>query len=405
MRVLLFTDTLGDVNGVSRFIVGACRAALEGGRDLHAVTAAAPATSPALPPLANIHVTAPLWSRPMPGYANLRLAWPRRRELARLVRTLAPDVIHCSTPGPVGMAGRALARAAGVPLVGVYHTDFPAFVAAMFDDPVLTFAATAWMRRFYRPFGTVITRSAAYARVVVDQRIASDGAVVEPLRPGIDTQRFHPRHRDPAVWCALAGNDLCTGPAEPVTVLYAGRVSVEKNLPALEAAWRGALALLPPGTPARLVIVGDGPYLATMRERCVDLVQMGRAVFTGFRHGAELSAIYASSDLFVFPSTTDTLGQAVLEAQASGLPALVAGAGGPPEVVRHGVTGLVLPAPGGPNAARAWAGAIAGLITDGSGRRAMARAAFDHAHPMTFEASFGHFWSIHERALAARRVD
>lgn len=396
MRVLLFTDTLADVNGVSRFIRGAADAALATGRDLTVVTS----TPRAVPEQANIINVPPRWSRPMPTYPQLTLAWPHRRALVELARQAAPDVIHCSTPGPVGLAGRAIARSTGVPLLGVYHTDFPAFIDAAHADSELTWLTTAVMKWFYRPFATVLTRSAAYARVLTHMGFSCDR--LKALRPGIDTAKFHPGLRDDGLWARLDPRSAAarTGGVRTLRVLSTGRVSVEKNLPALELAWRAALARLPRDAAAQLVVVGDGPYLATMRSRCADLAAQGSALFLGFRHGQELSALYASSDLFVFPSTTDTLGQAVIEAQASGLPTIVTNVGGPPEIVRHARTGLVLPPPA--DDPRAWSAAIADLLADHPRRAAMAVAAAQHGAGMTFAASFEHFWEIHERAANKR---
>src|SRR5690606_6677947 len=118
------------------------------------------------------------------------------------------------------------------------------------------------------------------------------------------------------------------------------RVSVEKNLPLLARAWPRARRLAAArGIEAELIVVGDGPH----REEMAAALCGERAHFLGFRRGMELSRLYASSDLFIFPSVTDTLGQVVLEAQASGLSALVSDRGGPREVVADGVSGLVIP--------------------------------------------------------------
>jgi glycosyltransferase involved in cell wall biosynthesis len=116
------------------------------------------------------------------------------------------------------------------------------------------------------------------------------------------------------------------------------------------------------------------------------------AHFLGFRHGRELSEIYASSDLFVFPSTTDTLGQVVMESQCSGLPVIVTDRGGPKEVVRDGETGFVLPAA----SAHAWATAVGTLVRDEARRKSMGAAAERAVRPMSIAASFDQFWSVHE---------
>jgi glycosyltransferase involved in cell wall biosynthesis len=151
---------------------------------------------------------------------------------------------------------------------------------------------------------------------------------------------------------------------------------------------------------AELVVVGDGPYLAAMREE----LRGHRAVFLGFRHGPELAMCYAGCDLFAFPSTTDTLGQVVMEAQASGLPVLVTDEGGPKEIVRDGVTGRVLRADPG-----LWAKEIAAMADDGERRGAMGDAAAGFMAGFPFERSFEHWWGVHRDvvddrgSVAARR--
>jgi glycosyltransferase involved in cell wall biosynthesis len=377
MRVVLFTDTLADVNGVSRFIRNAAASAIESGRDLHVVTAT---NLPGAPQADNITVLRPAAAMRMPKYENLELALPPPGIL-KLARSLRPDAVHVSTPGPVGCAGWLAARRLGVPLLGVYHTDFPAYIEHLFRHESMTFFCSAYMRRFYRPFSLVFTRSADYADRVASLGLPRDRIV--PLRPGIRVEDFGPDRRMPGL----------LGDGGRVRALYFGRVSVEKNLQMLARAWRGVHARL--GDHAELIVVGDGPYRAEMERASAGL----GVRFLGFRYGEELSRLYASCDLFVFPSLTDTLGQVVLEAQASGLPVLVSDHGGPKEVVADGVTGLVVRG-GEPE----WVERIAGLVRDGERRRAMGREARRHAEGYSMHACFEHFWGEHERAVRLARA-
>jgi glycosyltransferase involved in cell wall biosynthesis len=171
-------------------------------------------------------------------------------------------------------------------------------------------------------------------------------------------------------------------------------VSVEKNMPLLEKVWKAADAeLRVREAPAELVIIGDGPYRATMQAS----LSGTRTRFLGFRYGAELSALYASCDAFVFPSTTDTLGQVVMESQASGMPVLVSDQGGPKEVVRNGETGFVLSA----QDASAWTRAITRLASDHAMRAGMGRAAHEFLQGFSMRRSFEHYWSVHEDVAGA----
>lgn len=178
-------------------------------------------------------------------------------------------------------------------------------------------------------------------------------------------------------------------------------MSVEKNLPFLTGVWKQTHARLRElGLNAELVVVGDGPY----RERMAAELRKCRVHFLGFRRGEALSRLYASSDIFVFPSVTDTLGQVVMESQGSGLPVIVTDQGGPKEVVEHGETGYVLPT-GNPTG---WVERIVGLVADEARRKRMGEAAHRSMQKYSLSNSFEHFWGVHERAwrehLASRGV-
>ena len=382
MRVCLFTDTLGDVNGVSRFIRNIAEQSLRFDRQFHAITS----TRFACPDQPNIHNVRPLYARPMPKYEQLELAIPARRALFELADSLKPDAVHVSTPGPVGLAGRAYALKRGLPLLGTYHTDFPAYIAHLFDDDAFTWICTQVMKWFYRPFDRVFTRSDDYARSVAALGVPADH--IPRILPGIDTDTFHARFRDPSIWDRLG---VPPGPK----ALYVGRVSVEKNLPLLTRVWKSvAGSWNEPTPPPVLVVVGDGPYRAPMQAELAGAT----TAFLGFRHAEELSTIYASSDFFIFPSTTDTLGQVVMEAQSAGLPVIVTNQGGPSEVVNDqshpDQTGFVLD----PDNADAWRRTIIQLAADEPLRRTLGERANLKIQPMNIRHSFEHFWRIHEEA-------
>lgn len=388
MRLLLFTDTLCDVNGVARFLRGMVADAAGAGdrRDLHVVTTQLAAE---LDPRW-VHTVPARFEVPIPGYPMLRLAWPRRRKMLDLARAIHPEVIHVSTPGPVGLAGRWVARRLGVPLVGTSHTDFPAYARDIYGDDVLAAAAGELLRWFYRPFHFVLTRSEVSRRHLVDA--GHDPARVAAILPGVDSSVFSPARRDPGIWRRLGA----PGGTSAVRLLYAGRISREKNLGLLADVWPGVrTAAHRRGIDVELAIVGDGPMLPELRRRLGD-----SAWFAGFRFGGELAALYATSDLFVFPSTTDTLGQAVLEAQASGLPAVVSARGGPAEIVQDGLTGRVVRS----IEPTAWQERIVELLSEAGLRKAMASAARERAAVFTQQGCYESFWKLNAAAIAAARA-
>jgi glycosyltransferase involved in cell wall biosynthesis len=202
---------------------------------------------------------------------------------------------------------------------------------------------------------------------------------------------FHPRNRDQGLWKRLTTRSGEVPKSWSIKALYCGRVSVEKNTPMLDRVWpeiRRRCAER--NIEAELVIVGDGPD----RHRLTEALKRHGAHFLGFRHGEELSQIYASCDCFLFPSVTDTLGQVVMEAQASGLPAIVSDQGGPATIVRDGETGFVAPV-GAPDR---WIDRAVDLLTDAALRTRMGDAARQRMNDRGFAGSFDAYWDAHVQA-------
>lgn len=227
MRVALFTDTIGDLNGVSRFIQDMSKQSLLHNRDLQILCS----TRKYTPESANIHNHEPLLALPMPFYPELDLALAHRARLHKTAQMLKPDVVHVSTPGPVGMAGLAFAKKHNLPVVGTYHTDFPAYVLKNTGFETLKKVADRVMARFHKPFGYLLTRSDAYRSVIArDIRFPADK--IHLLPAGTDIAAFHPSWRDEKVWEGIEG--LRPG---SLKALYVGRISAEKNVPFLLEAW------------------------------------------------------------------------------------------------------------------------------------------------------------------------
>ncbi len=399
-RVCLFTDTLADINGVSRFIADMSGRAGRAGHELHVLTST-PGPVAGRP---NVDNLAPVFHTDMPAYPGLTLSLPPLLRMLRRVEELRPDAVHVSTPGPVGLVGVVAASMLRVPLVGVYHTDFPAYIDSLFDDASLTSLCRWWLRVFYsgplglRPFDCVLARSRSCAASMRSLGIPSQRIRVLP--PGIDTERFSPAFRDASVWSRVErGDSRLAGLSRPgVKVLYVGRLSAEKNAALLARAWRRVSErCIRAGTPADLVIVGDGPARGAMEQS----LRGAHAHFLGVRRADELSSLYASSDLFIFPSVTDTLGQAVMEAQASGVPAIVSDRGGPRESVARGATGLIVRTNGAGDERR-WARAILSLIQDARRRSAMSQAASEAMRHRDLSGTFTAFWGAHGQARPAR---
>lgn len=243
---------------------------------------------------------------PLPTYPDIRLALTTPRNVARLIDTGGHDHIHIVTEGPLGIMARRYCRAAGRPFTTSYHTKFPEYLTARL--PVPESWAYNWLRDFH---------NAGQGTLVATQSLADDLSArgFNKLRPwtrGVDTHHFHPDKR--------------RGLPHPGPIfLCVGRVAVEKNLP----------AFLNLDLPGSKVIVGEGPELARLKARYPN------AHFLGHRPNDELAQIYASADVFVFPSRTDTFGNVIIEALASGTPVAAYPVTGPIDIVGDGVGGAV----------------------------------------------------------------
>jgi glycosyltransferase involved in cell wall biosynthesis len=241
----------------------------------------------------------------MPSYRDLRLALPRPAKIARLIAEHRPNSIHIATEGPIGLLVRRYCLKHGLPFTTSFHTRFPDYVAARAPVPESWIWAT--LRWFHSPSRAVLAATPALASEL--RARGFENVVLWPR--GVDTTLFHPRDVD-----------LCM--REPV-FLSVGRVAVEKNLEAF-------LELDLPGTK---VIVGDGPARPALQQAYPD------AVFLGALEGEELASVYASADVFVFPSKTDTFGLVLLEALASGLPVAAFPVSGPSDVIGSAPVGVL----------------------------------------------------------------
>ena len=378
MKVALFTDTYDEINGVARFVKDMDAQATAAGvqMTIHTCSAQPKGKSP------NRKNFQPLFSCEMPAYPDQVLTLPPLLEIMRWADEQQFDAVHVDSPGPMGLAGWAVARMLRVPMLATYHTDFPAYVRDYTGDHRLSVMTEQYMRWFHGEAKTIFTRSRAYEGMLREMGLTEQGIVMVP--PGIDTEKFNHRHQDENLWQRL-------GVKESKRLLYVGRVAVEKNLAMLGRVFRSLAATR---SDTALVIAGDGPFMAKMKEELAGLP----AYFLGRQNDAQLQLLYSSAELFVFPSRTDTLGQVVLEAQASGLPVLVSDEGGPREMMDDGVTGKVLPA----TDEVAWVKQIGELLDDESLRQRMSRSAASRAGRFSLAKTFGGFWEEHFKAVTGQ---
>jgi glycosyltransferase involved in cell wall biosynthesis len=240
------------------------------------------------------------------AYPQLRVAIPGTR-LAADLRNWRPTLVHAATPFGVGLAARAAARALGVRLVTSYHTSLSAY-ARFYQLGALAQPCWSFLRWFHNSGAATFVPS----RPVADELRIRGFTALRLWERGVDCHVFHPRHRSLELRRSLGFSDA------DVVVLYVGRLAREKGLDDLVAAMHLSRAAEPR---IRYLIVGDGPYAGDLRAAAPN-----DAVFAGRRQGQQLAEMYASSDMFVFTSVTDTFGNVLLEAMASGLAIVAADA-------------------------------------------------------------------------------
>jgi glycosyltransferase involved in cell wall biosynthesis len=303
---------------------------------------------------------------PLPAYEQIELRFPLITDVLERLEADSPDLVHVATPGPIGLTGLLAAKLLGIPAIGSYHTELGPYALSLTRDPVVAEITGLYVDWFYRQCDLLLAPThgvmSALAARGVGRRILVWGR-------GVDTADFGPNRRDDGVRRSLLDDG-------DTLLLSVGRVSDEKRLDVLLEAFR-LLRASAPG--ARLLVIGDGPARARLEEATPDCV-----TFLGELRGDALARLYASADVFCFPSTTDTFGQVILEAGVSGLPTVAACAGGATELVRHEETGLLVP----PDDPAALAAALRRLVEDPDLRLDLGEGALAAARRRTWDRSF-----------------
>ncbi|MBA2766776.1 MAG: glycosyltransferase, partial [Solirubrobacterales bacterium] len=269
----------------------------------------------------------------IPFYSGLKVGVP---SLPAVVEALAEgryDLVHLCSPGPAGVAAGLVARIMDLPVIGSYHTELAVYTGLRTADPMMEAAARAAIAAFYGQCATVLSPSPSSDAVLESMGIASER--VGRWDRGVDVGRFSPALHDPAWLPACASRGAASGIGSEVSVLYVGRLTREKGADLLADAFLAARERDPR---LHLVLAGGGPEEEALRERLGE-----HATFLGWLEGDALARAYASADLFLFASRTDTFGQVLLEAQASGTPVIAVAEGGPTSIVEDGVTGRLCP--------------------------------------------------------------
>jgi glycosyltransferase involved in cell wall biosynthesis/predicted metal-dependent phosphoesterase TrpH len=360
-RVAIVADGIGSTHGVTRTIEQ-IRTRGVPGYEIE-VLGTDPDVDRRLPAVSDVEV---------PFYPGLSIGVPSLPATVQALAERSYEAIHVCSPGPAGLIAALLARAMGLPLIASYHTELTAYADLRSGARHIAGAMAAAVGALYGACDVVLSPSPA-----ADAALAAIGVPRERVLRwdrGVDTARFDPGLREPS---RLPG---------VLSVLYAGRVAREKGADLLADAFALARARDPR---MHLVIAGGGPEEALVRERLGDAVS-----FLGWLEGEELARAYASADMFLFASATDTFGQVILEAQASGLPVVAVDRGGPGWLIEDRRSGLLRE----PDA-RALADALLELAAAPLLRERIARAGVAGARARTWEAAMDRLAAGYDRAL------
>ena len=335
-KIALITDTFFDVNGVSNSIKRMIREAVRRNIDFTVVTCVSPedlerhlrdSETQQYIASGRLKVFASIAHMGFPEYDGLQICFPPMLDMLKYLQEGGFTKIQLSTPGVIGIAGLIAAKLLQIETAATYHTSVPEYVENYTKDVSLEAIAWKYMLFFYHSVDEMLVPSKFVAKLLHKRGLRNRKLLI--LDRWVDVERFHPRNRNENYWTRQGVENSA------VKFVYVGRVAVEKNLHLLAQAFAKLTAS---GANAHMIIIGDGPFRSTLATQFAGL----RVTFTGYLHGDELATALASCDVKVFPSTTDTWGNAPLEAQASGLPVIVTDIGGPAELMQHGVTGLMV---------------------------------------------------------------
>lgn len=315
MRVTFVSDTYApQANGVARTLERLVRGLRGRGHEVEVIRPAK---------LGSPEEGMEVRSLPLPGYDGIHVGFALHFEIQERWNRARPDVVYVATETPLGVSAIQAARQMGVPVVSGFHTNFKQYLS-YYRLSGLELVASTWLRLVHN--ASVKTYVPCEEVRIALEKEGFDN--LELLPKGVDTVFFDPAKRDPALRASWGAGD------KDVVGLYVGRLAPEKNLPLLSRAFA---AMRSRDASFRAVVVGDGPKRQELESSHPDVV------FAGALHGDLLARTYASADVFVFPSTTETFGNVVMESMASGLVTVAYDYAAAGEHMKHAVNGFVAP--------------------------------------------------------------
>ncbi len=326
-KTICFTDTFFEINGVARTYQNILKLVNKYQIKEMKIALCEKIVNKEFRKSPYVKIFKPVFSFPLPEYPEMKLNFPNFLQLLSYIEKKNFEVIYAATPGVLGFMALFISKILKLPFVTTFHTHLAEYVYKFTGDYIardITWSILVW---FYNQANRVLVPSRFCKELLVEKGVK--GEIIEIFERGVDLKRFNPAYRDP-----LFFKNFIPGYSGEKVVLYVGRVSKEKEIDVfLEVAEHFAEK----NFDIKFIIVGDGPYRKEAEARRIPNVY-----FTGYLEGKELSTAYASSWLFLFPSTTETFGNVILEACASGLPVLVSDKGASKENVIHGETGFIV---------------------------------------------------------------
>lgn len=321
MRYALVTETWPpEVNGVALTVQGLARGLLARGHSVEVVRPRQP-SDPIAETGEGALATLLLRGAALPRYPGLRFGLPATRTLAGHWRHSPPDAVYIATEGPLGWSALRAASRLGIPVASGFHTRFDQYMRD-YGMPWLSGTALAWMRRFHNRADATLVPTLELAELLN----ATGFQRVVRLARAVDTDHLSPEFREAGLRTEWGAH------ADTLVAIHVGRIAAEKNLGLAVRAFR---ALQQQRPDARMVWVGDGPERAALARDNPDFV------FCGVQRGADLARHFASGDLFLFPSRSETFGNVTLEAMASGIATVAFDSGAAREHLRHGAHGAL----------------------------------------------------------------
>lgn len=322
MRIAVVTETFPpEINGVAHSIGRICLELCRLGVGLQIIRPAQPGEAWPFFCAEAEHVR--VWGARLPNYREVRLGWPSTSRLERLWHENPPALVHIVTEGPLGWSALRAAKKLGLRVTSGFHTNFHGY-AAHYGAGWLTRTALRYLRHFHNQTDVTLVPTAQLREELQKQGFLR----LAVLGRGVDTQLFDPARRDASLRASWGAD------AKALVVLHVGRLAAEKNLSTLFKTFDDIRRKRPE---ARLVVVGDGPLRAALERAHPE------HVFTGMLRGETLAAHYASADVFLYPSLTETFGNVTLEAIASGLAVVAFDYAAAREHLMHMETGVLAP--------------------------------------------------------------